>query len=104
MIPRGLGAGLLLAAASLLPGCATKPAGPPAISAPLAQSSEFTVKAPAVRHVIAGCEPCAIYSLDVNARRAAYPSATAAGVLTIFGGFRPGDRIKLTLYRRRPCR
>lgn len=75
-------------------------AHPVALSAPL---SEFGKTRAPVRHVIVGCEPCSIYSLDVNAQRAAYPVATAGGRVTFTAALKPGDKVSLMLYRRRAC-
>lgn len=74
---------------------------PVSLAAPL---SEFVVQRPAVRHVVVGCEPCSIYSLDVNAQRAAYPIATAGGRVEFMAALKRGDRVSLKLYRRVPCR
>lgn len=104
MIRRGLVAAAL--AALLLSGCArpyhrSLEPSPITLAAPL---SQFAKPRSPVRHVVVGCEPCSIYSLDVGAQRAAYPIATAGGRVEFMAALKRGDRVSLKLYRRVPCR
>lgn len=55
------------------------------------------------RHVVVGLMPCAIYSIDINGRRASFARATAEGRGTFTAALEPNDRVEMKLYRRMPC-
>lgn len=58
---------------------------------------------PQVEQIAVGLVPCAIYSLDINGRRASFVRADSAGRAYFRGALKPRDRITLTLWRRFPC-
>lgn len=101
MTLRGLGIVICVAVFSF-PGCAALgPPGSPVHSEPATLSRESP--APTVSQTVIGCVPCAIYSIDINGRRASFARATPAGLLTVRGALKRNDRLRITLWRRFPC-
>jgi hypothetical protein len=81
------------------------PSPEPPRTIPLGAQSTLVrvIDRPSSEQIVLGCVPCAIYSIDINGRRAAFARASDAGRLVFRGALRPRDKVTLTLYRRFPC-
>lgn len=99
-------AGAILAAGLLLfCGCgASRKGGGEPHAWPRGQSAmSYQKPRSSVRHVAVGLMPCAIYSIDINGRRASFARATPEGRVAFTAALNRFDAVRITLYRRMPC-